>query len=155
MSAKLKFTRNPYGLTTLELQSKDFDLELKLVSRLSKRERRAIIRGFLRHIKPWLAHLRDGAIDHPNCAIIRSTRARQRGISKDQGLLFDDPRAKLGYEIRMKRLRMGLTQKDLATKLKISRPHLSSMERGQFTPRAKTWSAVCKFLEEASPVFDD
>jgi DNA-binding XRE family transcriptional regulator len=155
MSAKLKFSRNPYGLTTLELRGRDFDLELKLVSRLGKKERRTIVRGFLRQIKPWLFHLREGAIDHPDCAIIRSSRARRRGISIDQGLPFDDPRAKLGYEIRMKRLRMGLTQSELAAQLDISRPHLSAIERGHFTPRAKTWSAVTLFLSEIAPSFDE
>lgn len=155
MSAKLKFSRNPYGLTALELRGKEFDLELKLVSRLGKRERRTIIRAFLRHIKPWLFHLRDGAIDHPDCAIIRNTRTWRRGIPTDPGKPFDDPRAKLGYEIRMKRLRMGLTQTELAAQLDISRPHLSAIEKGHFTPRSKTWCAVSLFLDQIAPSFDE
>lgn len=155
MSAKLRLRRNPYGLTTLELRGPDFDLELKLLSRLGKRERRTIVRGFLRQIKPWLKYFKSGAIDHPNCAIIRSTRAIHRGISLDDAPSLENPKGALGYEIRMRRLRLGLSQTELAQRFQISRPHLSAIERGHHVPHPKTWHALQSFLQEPTPSFDE
>jgi DNA-binding XRE family transcriptional regulator len=148
---KIKIRRSPYGLTKLELIGKEFDLELKILSRQGKQERRALIKSFLRQIKPWLQYFKEGAIDHPDCTIIRNQRAKSRGAKADQGQPIDTPAGALGYEIRMKRLKLGLSQSELAKQLQISRPHLSGLERGLHIPHEKTWKTIKNFLSESAP----
>jgi transcriptional regulator with XRE-family HTH domain len=72
----------------------------------------------------------------------------------DQSEPISTPSGALGYEIRTKRLRLGISQANLARDLGLSRTHLSALERGLYTPQMKTWQKVQTFLSRPVPGFD-
>ena len=129
-------------MTTLELSGPDSDLHLKLLSKLSKRERRALIRTFLVQIKPWLRHFTRAAIDHADDGLIRRRRATQRGISVPDCEKITSLSGIVGYEIRKNRLKLGISQSEVAHRLGMHRTHLSDLERGVHLPNSRTRTAL-------------
>ena len=51
-------------------------------------------------------------------------------------------------ELKILRLRAGIRQKDLATRLGIHSPQLSDYELGKKTPRPETLARILKAIEE-------
>lgn len=120
------------------------DLEIKLLSTLGKRERRALVRGFLNQIKPWLRHFEEVGMTYHENGMLRPVRLFQ---SQSMHSL----RGAIGFKVRMARLKYGLSQAQLAKQVGIYRSHLSDIERGLFLPRASTRERLEKVLEIQLP----
>lgn len=133
-------------MTTLELAGPDSELQLKFLSRLGKRERRAVVRSSLVQIRPWIQHFTEAAVDHSGDGLIRDRRATRRGVKVPHSNTVSSLPGKLGFEIRMKRLELGLTQSQLAQMAGIRRSHLSDLERGIYLPNFGTWTEITRAL---------
>jgi len=136
-----------YGMTTLQMRGPDTDIDLKLVSRLSKRERRAIVRSFLSQIRPWIGHFSTAAIDHSDDGNVRNRQAICRGVRATKARPLSTISGAFGFEVRMKRLELGTTQAALAESLGIRRSHLSDIERGIYLPNPRTRSEIERVLQ--------
>lgn len=134
-------------MTTLELDGPDSELHLKFLSRLGKRERRAVIRSFLVQIRPWIQYFTRAAIDHSHDGLIRERRAVRRGVNILQSNPLSSLPGALGFKIRMKRLELGLSQTQLSEMTGIRRSHLSDLERGLHLPNAKTRAEIERVLK--------
>jgi len=137
---------NKHGITILELNGPDGSLEVKFISRLSKRERRAVIRSFLIQIRPWIRHFSAGAISHSEYGVIRDRRTIRRGIKDSRAEPLSSMSGALGFGIRMRRLELGLSQSELAGMVGIQRTHLNALERGLYLPNSKTRTEIKRVL---------
>lgn len=156
MRTSINFRRyNQYGLTILELNSPDLDIELKLLARLDPRERRAIVRSFLGQIKPWIRLFTRSTIDHSSSGYIRRRRSHERGVSTFESRPISTLKGQVGFEIRMQRLKFGLSQAELAAILNVRRSHLSDIERGLHLPRPRIRAALEKALSIRWPQLDE
>jgi DNA-binding XRE family transcriptional regulator len=72
------------------------------------------------------------------------------GIRLRQSLQTETPDQKLGFEIRTKRLRKGLSQEMLAALCGMDRSHLSAIEQGKHKPRMKTLIKIRRAITEAA-----
>jgi DNA-binding XRE family transcriptional regulator len=122
-------------------------MELKILSQLDRRERRHVIRTFLTQIKPWLKRFKTGAIDHTSKGVILDQRVVARGVSTSECAPVHSAIGGLGFEIRMKRLELGLSQGQLSRKLGIRRSTLSNLERGIHLPNYRTCEELAKILD--------
>jgi transcriptional regulator with XRE-family HTH domain len=53
----------------------------------------------------------------------------------------------LGSELRKARLKVGLTQEQLAAKARISREYVSALERDQYSPTVEMLLRLCTALD--------
>jgi DNA-binding transcriptional regulator YiaG len=130
--------REEFGLTTLELRGPDSELQLRLISRMTKKERRAFVRGFLVQIRPWLRHFQDPIIDHTGRGLVRDKPVGRCRVKVFRSNSVSTLSGMFGSEIRRKRTELGLSQSELARRLEIQRSHLSDLERGVYLPHPKT-----------------
>lgn len=157
MSTDLRLKRiRRFGMSYLEISTAKLDIELKLLSRMDRRERRAILRAFFQQIRPWLQNLdlnRDprAQLDHVGTGVIRSARAR-RGLTPFRVAPMSSEDGAFGYEIRMRRLELGWSQADLARRVGIRRSHLSDLERGIHHARRETLQQLVNALYEERPI---
>ncbi len=93
------------------------DVQVKILSKADRRSQRVVIRSFLRQIRPWLESFDDPGIRRPE---------------------LGTPVAQPGFEIRMQRLKMGLSQAQFAILLDVGRAHLSKIELGIHRPSHRT-----------------
>lgn len=117
-----------YRLSTLELTGPELTLEIKFLSQMSVAETRTIARGLLSALRPWLHYFK-------HTGFTNDSRGVARGLTKS--ISPANPTSHLGFEIRMKRLKLGLSQTEFAEKMGITRSHLSDLERGLYAPRAR------------------
>lgn len=148
------FVDRSYGMSTLDIDGPGFGIEVRLVSRDGKRLRRSFLREFYQLIHPWLANLEQGSqpsarLDHVACGVIRSSRAAEGIRPFQQG----DSKI-LGSEIQKRRLNAGLSQQELARKIRIQRSHLSDIERGIHRPKTETLREILEALKTPSPKGD-
>ena len=129
---------NQYGMTTLELSGAEMDVQIKLVSKLGKSARRTVVRSFLRQIRPWIEHFNRTDIHHSENRRVIEESPEGRKLKPFQSRSIESPQGALGYEIRMTRLKLGLSQVRLAAELGIQRSHLSDIERGMYYPHLRT-----------------
>lgn len=61
----------------------------------------------------------------------------------------------VGYKIRKSRKEIGLSQKDLASELKVSDKTISSYEVGRATPSFETIKKISKTVHKPLAYFDD
>lgn len=136
-----------YGMTTFELSTQEFELQIRLVSKLSKRERRTLARSLFTQIKPWMKTITRASIGHASHGLIIDQRNQQRIVRALQSRSIDTPTGRFGFDIRMQRLKLGLSQDEFASKLGINRSHLSRIERGLHLPRTKLQSELTEALK--------
>lgn len=134
-------------MTTLELLGPNSQLQLKFISQGDKRERRAFVRSFLAQIRPWLKYFNEPVINHSERGLIRERPVGRSGVNIFQSSPLSSLSGALGYEIRQKRIELGLTQGELAPMLAIQRSHLSDLERGIHLPNPKTRLAIERVLK--------
>ena len=134
-------------MTQLDLSNPEFDLEIKVVTHRGKRERRALLLSFFRQIRPWLKHVTHVACDHTSDGIIRSAKYRNNHVGMVKTASLSSLSGAVGYEIKMQRLKLGLTQAAVARAIGIQRTHLSDIERGIHLPRPETRAALGRVLQ--------
>lgn len=61
--------------------------------------------------------------------------------------LNNEPKQELGYNIKKRRLELGLTQELLAEQLQVTQAFISQIERGEKTPNIYTIKKLAKFLK--------
>ncbi len=70
----------------------------------------------------------------------------KRELSLRQSIRVQTPLQKLGYVIRMRRLELGMTQKDLGQLCRLSSFHLSRIEHGLYAPQSETLRTLSQVL---------
>src|SRR4051812_19725577 len=103
--------------TELSVYLEGIQLKVILASRkLSKEERRTWLQAAYRAIEGQFRNLdarrwtQSGSIVHQDQAWLDRLKSQERGLVLKRALKTDTPEQKLGYEIRMRRLKSGLTQ---------------------------------------------
>ncbi|MGK5085910.1 helix-turn-helix transcriptional regulator [Bdellovibrionota bacterium FG-1] len=122
--------------TFIELTNSLVNVRITITSRLSARHRRTFALSFLRLFRPWVER-------HFRASLVHEAPIIDFQKSEDQGIpLFssasDGDALHRGYELRMRRLDLGLTLRDLARASGVGISHLSDLERGLFNPRPLT-----------------
>jgi DNA-binding XRE family transcriptional regulator len=147
--------RNEYGMTTLELTGPEIDVQIKLVSKLGKRERRTMARSFLQQIRPWTKCFTRTELHHSVNRRPPVERKISGSIVPFESKTLHARAGAVGFEIRMSRLKLGQSQAQLAEQLGIRRSHLSDIERGIHLPHRKTRIKLERLLEIRLPDFDE
>jgi DNA-binding XRE family transcriptional regulator len=139
--------------TEMRINAPRFNVTIRIHGRASRRERRAILLAAYRRIAPlfkvvcvtepeyengWIAH-RDGSWQN-------AFRDLDRPISMRQAVKTRTQRQKLGFEIRMRRLKQGRSQEALAAAANINRSHLSRIERGHCQVKLSTLACIERVL---------
>lgn len=138
-------------MTSLEIETESFALQLQLISEMNQRERSLIARSFFQWVKPWLeqvTRVTHVSMDHTGHAAHISLKSRNRKLREFRISAIDTPAGKLGYEIRMRRLKIGRSQAELAGAVGIQRSHLSALERGLYRPKPGTLTQIWKVLTD-------
>ncbi len=135
------------GMTTLYLIGDEADVQIRLLSKTSKKERRAFVRSFLIHMRPWIRYFTQAAVTHSGRGIITEKSFERKKIVIDQSRSVASPSGAIGYEIRIARLKLGLSQTEVAKHLGISRSHLSDLERGKYSPNKNTRKIIEQMLQ--------
>lgn len=135
-------------MTTLELSHPDYELRIELVSELGKRERRAIARNLLRSLRPWLSGPNQMVLHHSGNGVTCNQRTLERGFREFEEGQAGSEAAAIGSEIRMVRLKIGMSQEEAAAQIGIPRGYLSRIERGLHRPRKKLLTRIREVLIE-------
>src|SRR5206468_12110226 len=100
-------------------------LDLRIKSRLNSRQRRLIGVTLMRALSPWLRYFSEYTVD-----MDRPRLPRERTVSQN------------GFEIRMRRLKAGLTQAELASLTGIHTSSLCAIESGTSQPHRSTLQRI-------------
>src|ERR1044072_8850250 len=112
--------------TSIELISSLGSIGIRIKSRLNSRQRRAIGIEFYKQIKPFLKYFHRFSVHH-EFGGQDFRRDEKRGIPEFQSLSLETPQGQLGFEIRMRRLEFGWSQRELASRAGLSLFHLSKI----------------------------
>ena len=147
------FPRNRSGeyRTHVSVSGPIGSIQLRIVSRLSPRQRRTIAVAFFRQVKPFLKYFRNGEVLHFENLSCDFERIRERGLNIPSCSDFNTGPGKLGLAIRIQRLEKGWTQIELAKKAGISDRHLSKIERGCCQVRRYTFERLENALQSKLP----
>lgn len=132
--------------TRLEIQHPVFLIDIRIRARSTTRRRRALALVIYRQITRILKMTTDGFIRHSDCGSLGFTE-EDRGLSLAQAPDIGSKPGILGYQMRMVRLKLGLTQKSFATLIGINRHHLSKLEKGKHRIRLKNAANFNRILE--------
>jgi DNA-binding XRE family transcriptional regulator len=147
MSLAIKRAALAGNITHVEISSTQLRLDLRITARLSPRARRTIAVEFVRQIRPILNWIRHSEIHHWDVHDMNLPRMERRGFPIPRGMGIDDRLGALGFEIRYHRLKIGMSQEQLAVRAGVSRPTLSKIERGLESPRKCTLEALRSALQ--------
>src|SRR5690606_32880532 len=127
--------------STVDFQFRNLPARLSLrvgSSQLSKHGRRQVLLALYRAIKPLFGGIRSVELNHDDTSLWAYCRNMERPVSLRQALRIGEPRHNEGFEIRMRRLKFGLTQLQFAKHCELSRTHLSRIEHGHIHIRPET-----------------
>jgi hypothetical protein len=115
-------------------------------SKLSPQLRRAIARGFFRHNKEWLRYFRSITLRHAEHVSFDPHRFTERGLPLFEGKSFGDLAGRLGFEIQLARLNLGLSQAQLSQRTGIPQGYISQIERGLVNIRKDTHQRILRAM---------
>ena len=131
----------------LELSGSVAHLTLRIQSRMAPKQRRMIAVTFLKQIRPWLSYFQGAKLTHlgegylPNFA-----RDQNQALLLRQFPGIQTSESQFGFEVRMQRLKMGLSQEKLAAMIKTSPCRISLIERGMVQMRKSTMQKIQRVL---------
>lgn len=148
MKRRITIRRHPKTHSTnVSLSGPVVAIHLKVVSKLSPRQRRAIALSFFRQIKPCFKYFRAGGVFQSDSNSFDFFRNERRGVNLFRSSEFATPHGELGFKIRIRRLEKGWSQSKLATKAKLCDRHLSRIERGLCRPSRATLQKIERSFE--------
>jgi DNA-binding XRE family transcriptional regulator len=127
-------------------------LSMRIKTRLSARERRAVAIAFFRQIRPFLEYFRTGRVHHFDGGSFGFRRGEERGVNVFRSASLGSAGGILGFEIRVQRLKKGWSQSELAQRAHLSHAHVSKIERGLCIPHSLTIRRLEFLLETALPM---
>lgn len=140
---------------TTELSASFAHVKISLFIRgiRSSRQRRSLAMAIYRRILP-LFYLSDAKGERPGRGWVAHKehswgyrfKSIDRGLSFGQAPRTQTKEEKEGFEIRMRRLNLGLSQERLAEEAGVARTHLSRIERGRPGMRPSTREKLRRFL---------
>ena len=122
------------------------NVHIRINSRLSTRQRRTIAYSLFRQIKPWIKLFRHTSIMHGEELWWNFPRFEKPQAYVPPGKPVTDKSGFVGFQIRMLRLELGLSQTSLANQCFINRAHLSEIERGLCAVRESTMAKITDAL---------
>lgn len=141
--------------TTAAVQGSIGRIQIRIESHLSPQARRSIAVVFFRQLRSFLEYFTAAEVHHSDSGSPDFRREELRGICVPAGAGINTHSGAHGFEIRMKRLEMGWSQRELAEKVGISLQHLSKIERGLCNPHMFTRERLAKELGGLPPHFWD
>jgi DNA-binding XRE family transcriptional regulator len=133
-------------LTEMVMLTPKYRLKISIEGALSKELRRSVLLIVFRSLKPLL-RLKNRAILHAESEAATHINEFIRPASMVQALELSNEAQKRGALIRLRRLKVGLTQQEFAKHAGISGNHLSKIEKGSFNIREKTSYRIEKAFE--------
>lgn len=134
----LKWTRVEDGpFSVLRLSVHDAAVEIRVRTWRSRRSRRAILLSFFRELKD-VFRFWSGIYIHHDGMGLNPWEIETRPLNFWQLPEVRNPVQTLGFRIRMRRLELGLTQKQLSAKTGLTRTHISHIEHGHGRIRSET-----------------
>jgi DNA-binding XRE family transcriptional regulator len=125
-------------------------IRFEIVSKAPPRERRAIAVEFFRRLRPFIDQYSRGDVHHSGGSL-DFQRDEERGFTLFPSAEFETRLGKLGFGIRMARLKKRWSQSTLASEAKISRKQLSLIERGFCCPHKATLQRLERALDHPLP----
>ena len=111
------------------------------------RARRTVLLMLFRELRGLVARIEEcGTIHHSDGHYMNFVHEMKRELSLRQSIRVQTPLQKLGYVIRMRRLELGMTQKDLGQLCRLSSFHLSRIEHGRHAPQSETLRSLSQVL---------
>lgn len=98
--------------------------------------------------KTFGAFLGPNWITHPDGYWANIERDEGREIPLNRAASFETDEARFGFEIRMRRLKAGLSQRELARRAGLDHSHLSLLERGRCRMRESTFARIHNALKD-------
>jgi DNA-binding XRE family transcriptional regulator len=115
--------------------------QLKIFSSMPPQGRRTVAVSLIRSMKPILKYLRNFDIHHEG-EMVSLPRLEARGLPLSRSPDLDTEQGRVGFEIRMKRLKIGWTQQELADRASMNSHHLSRIELGLVRVRPRTLEKI-------------
>ena len=127
--------------------NRPFKMTLRIEGRLSLRQRRVIANLLYREISKVFQFFGIAEVHHHDGDVMTWLKEEERGTSLRQACDVSTPHGRTGYEIRMKRLELGITQAGLARLSGLERTHISRIEKGHMKPRSETLLKIARCLK--------
>jgi DNA-binding transcriptional regulator YiaG len=138
MSLHIRRERRFDRITVVTISTAIGTFDFKISSYLPPRARRTLAVELLRQMKPFLHWIRTISLNHFDVEDFNLSRTERRGIPLSMGKGLATRAGRLGFEIRLNRLQLGLSQKDFANRARLSRSYLSRIEHGLTHPKRNT-----------------
>lgn len=116
----------------LRIHGSGFTLVVSVQSNYPKRFRRNILLSLYRHVKTEFAQFSATMLTHDDSSVLDMAKDFTRPVSIHQAVKLSGRRPNEGFSVRVRRLKFGATQKELAKLAGVSRTHLSAVEHGHF-----------------------
>lgn len=140
---KISICRRVRGqMTVVRASNSHLSLTLQIQGGFGPRRRRAIALLFFRQLRPLLAQFRAISLSHWEDHSADELRKIKRGLPLFRHGNPCSKAAKLGFDLRMSRLKNGWNQKTLAALAGISSDQVSRIERALCQPRPETRKAL-------------
>lgn len=120
--------------------------QLKIIGCMPPQARRTLGVSLIRSMKPILKYLRNFEIRHEG-EMLSLPRLEERGLPLSRSPDLDTEAGRIGFEIRMKRLKIGWTQQELAARAVVNSRHLSEIELGLVRVRPRTLQKLQTVLD--------
>jgi hypothetical protein len=88
--------------------------------------------SLFRHVKEQFAEMNATMFSHDDSTLLDQAKDLARPVSLHQALRMLTPTERDGFAIRLKRLKFGATQAEIAVMTGIPRTHVSGIEHGHF-----------------------
>lgn len=124
-----------------------FRIRLSVEGAMPFRARRTLLLAIATQLKPMLELVKANWIWHSHSNPGASIREWQRGINLYQAPGIGNRQERVGLQVRLMRHKLGLTQRELATKCQINRTHLGQIEKGRHRPNHATLYKLVEVLK--------
>lgn len=148
----LELTRSPdRKYTRIVVSNAEATVTIEVRSNLPPRDRRTIGITFLRLLSPFLRYFSTAEVFYSEDRSLDTWRTLARGVRIFRSASPDSETGRMGFEIRMARLKYAWSQTDLAAKANLSQFHISRLERGLCHPNASTIAILERVLNQRLP----
>jgi len=131
-------------MSELVLRESDCTIRIKINCRYSPKMRRAFLLSFFKMIRPGLNYFESYFRHEEHLASFNRDKKFPLSILRSPDIITNH--GKFGLEVRVQRLKLKLTQLQLAQLIKTSRCRISLIERGLSVPQPKTYEKIAKIL---------
>jgi DNA-binding XRE family transcriptional regulator len=137
---------NSQQWSSISYGSNKMILQITLHSETSPKLRRVILLSTIKQLRPCIEKWKAFFIEHGDYPLYSPFMYENRGIHEPSAVDLHSEHGKIGAWVRVRRIQLGMTQRELAKRLGSTAASISKIERGIQNPKNKLRFALFKIL---------